>query len=255
MADPGSPRSLDRAQKRAILDDGYTLLPGVVPRALVDRALRAINQSLGSEGLPPDQLPVYRARTYTPGLVRSPEVRGLLLDSPLFGLVGSVIGDGRVKVPSEGQIALRFPTPAPGSPAVPHIDGVSSPMNGVPAGTLYHFTALAGVFLNDVTEPDRGNLTVWPGSHRTMAAFLRQHGPAGLVGGFPRLDLAPPRPVLARAGDAILAHYQLAHGVAPNLGPHIRYAVFFRLFHLDHGSFGIRALHEPFLEWQGLNDL
>ena len=58
-----------------------------------------------------------------------------------------------------------------------------------------------------------------------------------MIDRFPELPLGPPRPVLARAGDALLAHYQLAHGIAPNLGPHIRYAAFFRLFHRRH--------HEP----------
>ena len=46
-------------------------------------------------------------------------------------------------------------------------------LNGVAAGTIYHFTALAAVFLSDVDEPFAGNFTVWPGSHRALAALLR----------------------------------------------------------------------------------
>ena len=103
------------------------------------------------------------------------------------------------------------------------------PLNGVKAGTVYHFTALGGVFLSDVSEPFQGNFTVWPGTHRALAAHFAAHGTDELLQGFPRIAMPAPRQLTARAGDAILAHYQLAHGAAPNVGPHVRYAVFFRL--------------------------
>jgi ectoine hydroxylase-related dioxygenase (phytanoyl-CoA dioxygenase family) len=108
------------------------------------------------------------------------------------------------------------------------------------------------VFLSDVLQPDRGNFTVWPGSHRVIEAFFRERGPAGMIDRFPDLPLGPPRPLLARAGDAVLAHYQLAHGIAPNRGPHIRYATFYRLFHTRHESLGTRPLIDQWLEWEGL---
>jgi hypothetical protein len=239
-------------QRRALREEGYALFPGAVATDLREAALRAINGSIGNEGLPRDRLPGFRARTFTPELVASPAIVDLYARSPLSALAQSVIGQGRVKAPGEGQIALRFPTPGPASPAVPHIDGIFTPGNGVPPGTLNHFTALAGVFLSDVAEVDRGNLTVWPGSHLLLADHLRSHGVGAVVDRYPDLPLPAPRPILARAGDAILAHYQLAHGIAANLGPHIRYAVFFRLFHLEHARYGTRPLVEPWLEWETL---
>jgi hypothetical protein len=244
--------SLDPEQRRLLREDGLVLLPGLIPQPLVDAALRAINQSLGTEGLAKEALPGFRARTFTPELRAAAPILDLYRASPLAGVVESVIGQGRVKVPSEGQIALRFPSAEPGHPAVPHIDGISTPDNGVPPGTLYHFTALAGVFLSDVPARDRGNLTVWPGSHRLLADLFRQQGPHVVVDRYPKLPLPPPRPICARAGDALLAHYQLAHGIAPNLGPHIRYAAFFRLFHVEHAALGTRPLLDPWLEWEAL---
>lgn len=236
------------------MTDGYTILPGLIPRPLIDRALGAINHSLGSEGIDKARLATYRARTYAPELVTSPAITDLFSASPLAAVADSAIGKGKVRPPSEGQIALRFPAPPPGSPAVPHIDGISSPENGVPAGTLYHFTGLAAVFLSDVTEPDRGNFTVWPGSHHVITRHLQTQGPRSIVDRFPSdLALGPSRPICGRAGDAVLAHYQLAHGIAPNLGPHIRYAIFFRLHHIDHATFGDRPLVEPWLEWPGID--
>jgi hypothetical protein len=245
---------LSEGQRRVLREDGYLLLPGLIPPARVEAALQLINHSLGSEGIDPGLLPTLRARTFTPELVKHPAVLGLLLDTPLLAAAEAALGAGNVRPASEAQIALRFPGPpgATGGQAVPHIDGISAPGNGVPPGTLYHFTALGGVFLSDVTEPDRGNLTVWPGSHRLVEAFFRAHGPAGMIDRFPDLPLGPPRPILARAGDALLAHYQLAHGIAPNRGPHVRYAAFFRLFHARHQELGTRPLVEQWLEWEGL---
>jgi hypothetical protein len=237
--------SLDPEQRQKLREEGYLLLPGAVPRERVEAALRAINQSLGSEGMAKEALPGFRARTFTPELTTSPAILDLFGGSALAAVAAVAIG--AVKPPTEGQIALRFP--GAGGAAVPHIDGISVPGNGVPPGTLYHFTALAGVFLSDVTEPDRGNFTVWPGSHAVMARHLRTHGVTAVVDRFPDLTLPPPRPICARAGDGLLAHYLLAHGIAPNLGPHIRYAAFFRLFHQRHAEHGGRALTDPWLEW------
>jgi hypothetical protein len=235
-------------QKEKLREEGYLLLPGAVPRDLVEAALRAINHSLGNEGIPKEGLPSFRARTFTPELTTAPVILDLYRKSALAVAAEEAIGP--VKPPSEGQIALRFP--GLGGSAVPHIDGISTPDNGVPPGTLYHFTGLAGVFLSEVSEPDRGNLTVWPGSHELMADHLRTRGVNAVVDRFPDLRLPPPRPICARAGDGILAHYLLAHGIAPNFGPHIRYAAFFRLFHLQHAEHGARPLVDPWLEWAGV---
>ncbi len=245
------PSGLGHTQTRALVDEGFVHLPGLIPKALIDRALGAINRSLGHEGLPKDQLPSFRARTYTPELTGSDAIRNLYTASPLTTMAESAIGVGKVKTPSEGQVALRFPSPATAGAPVPHIDGLYDPHNGVAAGTLYHFTALAAVFLSDVTEPDRGNFSVWPRSHVALESLVRKRGMDAFKDGFPAIDLGPPQQVIARAGDAMLAHYQLAHGIAPNFGPHIRYAVFFRLFNVDHHPDG-RALGDLWADWEGV---
>jgi Phytanoyl-CoA dioxygenase (PhyH) len=251
-----APRPLfDGLHKRAMRDDGFALFPGLVPRPLVDAALRAINTSLGHEGMAKDDLPRFRARTFTPELCATPPILDLFTASPLRTVAEAAIGPGNLRLPGEGQVALRFPTAGPGSSAVPHIDGVASPGNGVPPGTLFHFTALAAVFLSDVDGDDRGNFTVWPGSHRRLEEHFRTHGPTSIVERFPDLPLGPPRQIRARAGDAVLAHYALAHGIAPNLGPHVRYAVFFRLYHTTHDQHGSQPLTDLWFEWQGMRNV
>lgn len=247
-----APRALDAAERRALLEDGYLLLPAAVPRALVDGALAAINGSLGELGIAKDELPTFRARTFTPELTTHPALTALFFASGLGAAAHGALGAGNLRPPREAQIALRFPVPPPGAPPGPHIDGIAYPGNGVPPGVLLHFTALGAVFLSAVDGPDQGNFTVWPGSHRLIEAHFRQHGPRGIVDRFPDLPLPAPRQITARPGDALLAHYALAHGIAPNTGPNIRYAVFFRLRHDRHEAFGEGPLSDLWLEWEGV---
>jgi hypothetical protein len=240
-------------QQRALVDEGYLLVPGLVTRERVDAALKAINHSLGEQGIDKDALWTMRAQTFCPELVSAPPILDLYGATGVRALAEAAIGVGRVRAPSTGQIALRFPqdVAAPRDP-YPHIDGMPGPLNGVAPQTIFHFTALAGVFLNDVDEPFHGNFTVWPGTHATLARHFAEHGTAGLLTGFPPIELPAPRQLRARAGDVLLAHYQLAHGAAANVGPHVRYAVFFRLFHTTHETSTTATMTDLWREWEGL---
>ncbi len=48
------------------------------------------------------------------------------------------------------------------------------------------------------------------------------------------MNLGSPIQIQAKAGDVVLCHYQLAHTIAPNVSPNIRYAIYFRLHSLNH---------------------
>lgn len=243
---------LTEAEKARLRDDGYVLLPGVVPAAAVRAALHAINRSLGEQGLPPERLTQFRAQSYCPELQGTPVITGLYGDTPLRTLAEAAIGEGQVRPVRGGQVALRFPNAsAPRAPGA-HIDGMYSPTNGVAKGTIANFTALAGVFLSDVPTADMGNFTVWPGSHRLHEAYFQEHGPQALLEGMPKVRLPEPRQVTAKAGDAVLCHYLLGHGVASNTSPHTRYAIFFRLTHTDHDAMKWESMTDLWREWDGM---
>jgi hypothetical protein len=125
----------------------------------------------------------------------------------------------------------------------------------VPKGTIQNFTALVGVFLSDVPKPDSGNFTVWRGSHRAYEGYFREAGPQSLLDGMPPVEIGEPEQVVAKAGDAVLAHYQLGHGIAGNASPHIRYAVFFRLSHVDHDGQRWESMTDIWREWAGLRGI
>lgn len=46
--------------------------------------------------------------------------------------------------------------------------------------------------------------------------------------------VAAPVQLHVNPGDIVLAHYQTAHAIAPNISPNVRYACYFRLHHHSH---------------------
>ncbi len=242
---------LNAEQREALLRDGYATVAGVVPAAPLAAALRAINHSLG-QGLPPADLPVFRSRSFCPELQRAPVILDLLRATPAWLLAESLLGEGRVEAVRSGQIALAFPQTEPPEAPYPHLDGLHTPTNGVPAGEVRSFTLLVGVILSDVTGPGAGNLTVWPGSHRRYESYFRDNGPKSLLGGMPPIALPDPVEVTGSVGDVVLCHYQLAHAVGANTSPHVRYAVYFRLKSRGHDGRRWECLTDLWKEWPGL---
>jgi hypothetical protein len=241
------------SRKAAVRERGFAVLPGVVPPERRDAALRAINASLG-HGLPPADLPRFRAQSFCPELQRAGVLLDLFRATPAAAAAASLVGRGGLEPVTTAQIALSFPAAEdPPSRPHPHLDGMYTPENGVPAGSVLSFTMLAGIVLSDVDTPNTGNLVVWPGSHRVLERYFRERGPKSLLDGMPDVDLGHPEPVLARAGDVVLSHYQLAHAAGPNTSPHVRYAVYFRLKARGHDGRRWECLTDLWREWPGLS--
>jgi Phytanoyl-CoA dioxygenase (PhyH) len=245
---------LSDAQKREFHANGFVKLPGVVPRDRVRAALHAINSSLGSNGIDPAD-PHLGAQSFCPELRTAAPIVDLLNATPLRSIAESTIAPGMVRPVSSAQLALRFPRSGEPRPPRPHIDGMHSPTNGVPPGVIQHFTALVGVYLNDVEETYAGNFTVWPGTHHTYEDYFRTHGPQSLLDGMPPVELPEPEQVQVRAGDAVLAHYQLGHSNAENHSPNVRYAIYFRLSHHDHDRERWDTMTDIWGEWDGMREI
>jgi len=244
---------LTAAQESTFIADGYVLLPGLVSRELITAALRAINRDLGT-GLDPRLIPGYLAQSFCPAIASAAPILDLLLRSPVLGLLQSALG-GPIRPPTSAQIALRFPGYGlPGTLSAPHLDGIPdrAGANGVPQQTVGSFTALVYVLLSDVESPFAGNFLVHPGSHQAIASWLGTHGVGSLLRGLPPIALNAPRQITGRAGDVVIAHYQLAHGVAANDGAQIRYACFFRTEVAGLDGHRDASLLDPWRDWRGL---
>lgn len=137
-----------------------------------------------------------------------------------------------------------------------HIDGY-----GLDGQTEPHtFTLLAGIYLGDESQPGRGNLWVWPGSHLGHQELFRRRGVDVLLqpgdhGGHACLlddppDLGSGRPVLARRGDVLLAHHLLAHNQSGNVGDALRRIVYYRLAADGHRQRWAATLTDALLEYE-----
>lgn len=204
-------------------------MAGVVSARQVEDALRMVNRNLGQGELPKD------LRAWSDCRITS-----LFNEStPLRKAVGQLLGgEDRVPFIPAAQIALRFPgdfcidgaaeslSPVPWWSSAWHIDGLHQP----PA--IDNFTLLIGVALSDVLDDFAGNLAVFPRSHHVLQDYFQREGfeeaKRGLTN-LPKLGFADPVQVKLRAGDAVIAHYQLAHTIAPNLSAHVRVMVYFRV--------------------------
>lgn len=245
---------LSYAQKREIYENGFVKIPGAVPQVMVDAALRAINHSVG-EGMKSEDVNIFRARSFCPELQSSPVITDMFNKTVAWDLAQSALGQGKVHPVRGGQIALRFPgmEDPPRSPGC-HIDGMYSPTNGVQKGTIQNFTMLVGVYLSETACENAGNFTVWPGTHRLFASYFQEHGAEALLDGMPKIEMPKPVQLMVEPGDVVLAHYQLAHGNAPNVSPNVRYALYFRL---THGDFDRENWQQPmqniWMHWPGID--
>lgn len=239
--------------KDSLRERGFAVLSGLVPSERRDRALRAINACLG-RGLRPEDIPHFRAQSFCPELKKADVILDLFRRSGAADVAGALVGGDGLERVTSAQIALSFPAEKePDQPPYPHLDGMYTPANGVPRGSVLSFTMLAGIVLSDADAPAAGNLVVWPGSHRVLERHFRERGPESLLKGMPAVELGRPEPILARAGDVVLCHYQLAHAAGPNTSPYVRYAVYFRLKRRGHDAQRWDCLTDIWREWPGLS--
>jgi hypothetical protein len=164
--------------------------------------------------------------------------------------------DLEVLEPEFGQVATTIP-PWPHRPGGPHVDGLT-PMaaDGVP-GT---FTMLAGLWLTDHEQPDRGNLYVWPGTHLGFGSYLAERGADALtrvdemnVGPYPDIPLGDPIQVTGSAGSVLFAHYLLAHNIGGHSGTADdvrRETLYYRLQATNHRANWRDAVTNPLIEFR-----
>ncbi|MBV7328371.1 hypothetical protein KFU94_08945 [Chloroflexi bacterium TSY] len=247
---------LTNDQKQQFFEEGYLKIPGVIPKSLIDSALRAVNHSIGTVGLGGEDLVNSRSAFFCAELMTEPVILDLFNQTSVMDIAESLMGKGNVNPVTRAKPYPRFPLPVGEEPPEPrgHIDGIGNGSNGMAKGVYRRgFTAFAVNYLADVNEPYSGNFTVWPKSHRFFADYFQREGYEILANGIPRIELPEePNMITAKAGDLVIAHHQIFHGACANASPNVRHAVIARLQHKDCSEIGYDAYINIWQEWPGM---
>jgi hypothetical protein len=240
---------LSQARVRAFAEQGYLILPGLVPAPDLDRAAAEVDRLVAVAPPPGGQVGQH---FYWPSPAGSPALFAFLARpggilaaaAELTGAAGLAVAFDQV------QVALNIP-PFRHRPGRPHIDGYQAGQ-AVPAT----FTMLAGLLLSDQVTDDGGNLWVWPGTHLSHAAFFAERGAGAFAaaGGYPEIALPDPVQVRGRRGDVLLAHYLLGHNIGGNdSGERTRRALYWRLRAPGHAGRWAGCLADPWHEYDGIS--
>jgi hypothetical protein len=285
---PLTSNKLTREQKLAFIDQGYIVLPNVVPKQFTDAALRVINARMGKGTGGPGEALFAKFKTWFPELCISSQILNLFYQTPVYSLIYDLLGE--FERPNAGQITMRFPgdlcvennnglgkmfdlltnlmspqnarntsdegmTPIPFWDRAWHVDGIPIEDSQKDVTT---FSLLVGVFLHDIDEDLFGNLTVYPGSHNALAAYINSlGGPTMLKTNVIKRAQAPvegPVQVKGPRGSVVIFHGLMAHAIAPNISPNIRYVIYYRI-NAKKPSYRPEAIENIWVEYVGLKDL
>jgi hypothetical protein len=239
-------------------EQGFCVVPGVLGDRLLALGHRVATAMLTAE--PP--APAHRGSYFLWPRFAGPEGcghdHGLLRFYRESGIAELAAGllrpDLPVEEPAAAQLAVTVPR-WPHRPGGPHVDGIAPPE---PSGRPGTFSLLAGAWLTDHSETDRGNLWVWPGSHLRAGAWLADHGADALARVWPERSYPPvllgePVQLTGPAGSVLLAHYLLGHNIGGHDGAEgsgARQVVYYRLAAAGHRARWRDAVTAPLTEFR-----
>ncbi len=241
------------SQRAQFREQGYVVVPGVLTDAQLAAGRRTVAAMLEQE--PPAGVGVH---FLWPRFEGEHALLDLYRDAGIGELAGQLIRpDLAIEEPDFAQVATTIP-PWPHRPGGPHVDGVTPlAADGVP-GT---FTLLAGLWLTDHEQLDRGNLYVWPGTHLRLGSYLAEHGADTLArvdemnpGPYPNIDIGSPVQVSGTAGSVLFAHYLLGHNIGGHSGTaddERRETIYYRLHATGHRERWREVVVSPLSEVRG----
>jgi hypothetical protein len=242
-------------QQTVFRNQGYLVVPGVL-----DTGQIAVGREIVAALLERDPVPAGHVGFHFLWPRLGPDGHPLLdfyRSAGISKLAGQLLRpDLAVDDPEFGQVALTIP-PFRHRPGGPHVDGVTpTKADGWP-GT---FSLLAGAWLTDHCESDRGNLWIWPGTHLRLGQYLAERGAEALIrvdemnpGPYPDVELGSPLQVTGPAGSVLFAHYLLGHNIGGHFGPagsQRRETIYYRLHATGHVDRWRQVVTDPLLEFR-----
>jgi ectoine hydroxylase-related dioxygenase (phytanoyl-CoA dioxygenase family) len=244
---------LDHDDLRRFATDGYLVVPEVVDGELLAAADAEIDELVA--GTPPIEGDGGAGvNAWFEPRARLPRCEDVLRRSPALSIAEELVVPLALDFAFDHVQVSTTTAPYGLVPGGPHLDGHAPGFD--PPAT---FTLLAGVLLSDQSEPDAGNLWVWPGSHLAHERMFRERGSEVLRGlqangGHTTLLVSPPElarpvPVLGRRGDLVLAHYLLGHNKGPHTRPQPRRTLYYRLAADGHADNWSSTLADAWTEY------
>jgi ectoine hydroxylase-related dioxygenase (phytanoyl-CoA dioxygenase family) len=203
---------------------GYLLLQQVLSATEAEKLFHAVDAVLESANgaqtfLQRNSVPDKKIRAFKIAqAITQTEALDSLTDHPrIFPWLLKLIGPYLQVLGTD--ILVRQPSPGAKALVDWHTDGGPALSGFLPGDGNPILQLKVQFFLTDLTEPDRGNFMLVPGSHRVA---------------FPTEELSPVSPpagaiqIKAKMGDAILFPWSLWHAVAPNRSRQVRKSIVFR---------------------------
>lgn len=215
-----SPTQLEQFER-----DGFLLLPGLLSSEENAHYLRVADK-LSSDFRAEKGLEAHQTVEIRNAIARSEELLPLISHPAALGAMLDILGWNIqlttshvfARTPNVGEAmsfkAIDWHADGP-NPRPPRVEGQFGPVEP----RLY---AKIGYFLTDLSEPNKGNLRVVPGSHRS--ASKPEVNPAT---GEPREMVE----ILTRPGDAVLFENRCWHAVGPNYSTQPRQNIYIGYCH------------------------
>lgn len=240
---------LRRHQVRRFADDGFLVAPGLVDADRLAAALAVVDDLITSSP-PPDGHTGHHSYWNQ----EAAPLLATLSETPAWDAARQLTSADLLS-PHDVQVALTYP-PFVHRPGGGHLDGFHALTEH---GGPFSFTLLAGVILSDQSHDNMGNLFVWPGSHREIAAYERTHGEgaaaqAVIASGMAQPPMIRGNPVQVHAcpGDVVFAHYLLAHNIGGNTSSIIRKTIYLRLSRPGNQEHWREIFADPWYEYDGV---
>ncbi|PXF41756.1 hypothetical protein BWQ96_08545 [Gracilariopsis chorda] len=262
---------LTEVQKLEFIRDGYVVLPGIVPFDMAGAALYHCDIAYESKkyNLPQNNGNYRPTPSFWHSVKSANPVTDLFYKTDLYQVAEDLLGPSNTVLrKEEGQIAYTLPDEESGLGLDDdhpknkwHIDTPQGPY----ANQGTSFILMFGVALSEgqIVDQNRGQLTVWPGSHfrthKLMREIIQTHPADEVVRKFKswKPDLGFPKRVLVMPGDGFIVHQRLAHAPGVNKFSKIRKNIYFRLSTKMHDAtlpkFNLSPT--PWVGYHGLGDL